>query len=210
MNQPGIAKRLREYLENSETIMAKKLSDYIKRSELEESSIEVLVRAVVWFDEMNEGIEPSKVEYGHVDDFRSWLKKGRAGSTANTYMAMTKGFFGWMHRRGHIQTDPFDGVRRFVVEDKKFAVYTPEENRRIMKIADLRWRTIVCLALCSMRRAEILNLHVSDIDFERNEIYVKAKKKSENTWSWSIKGKNQGLIGIDDTIAQMLMKLIDG
>jgi len=195
--------------EFEKTKMYKRLKDYRNRSHLEESSEEVLNRTVKRFVELHGDIEPDQVRYGHADDFRSWLKKGRAGSSANTYLAMIGGLFSWLLRRGYIGSDPFDGVKRFKVAEKKFDIFAPDEIRRIIKVADDRWRAIVCLGLCSMRRAEILNLLVSDIDFESNEIHIKGKKKSETTWTWHIKNHNEALVGIEESVAQMLRKLID-
>jgi len=195
--------------EFEKTKLNNRLTDYMGRSHLEESSEEVLRRAVKWFVELHGDIEPALVRYGHADDYRSWLKKGRAGSSANTYLAMIGGLFKWLLRRGYIGSDPFDGVKRFKVAERKFDIYTPEEIRRIIKVADDRWRAVVCLGLCSMRRAEIQNLLVSDIDFASNEIHIKPKKLSETTWPWQIKNHNEALVGIEDSIAQMLMKLID-
>ena len=134
-----------------------RLDQYIKRRNLEESSEDVLRRSIKWFVELNVDISLAEVNYGHVDDFRSWLKKGRSGSTANTYMAMAKGLFSWLFKRGYIESDPFDGCKRYGVSGRHFDIYKPEEIRRILLVADIRWRAIVCLALCSMRRAEILN-----------------------------------------------------
>jgi len=189
--------------------ITERLREYIGRSHLAESSVDVLSRAVKWFCELHQGIAPADVGYGHVDDYRSWLRKGRAGTTANTYLAMIGGFFGWMFRRRYIEHDPFEGIKRYTTAERQFEQYSTEEIRRILKVADLRWRAIVCLALCSMRRAEILNLHVSDIDFERNEVHIKGKVKSAISWPWSIKNHNEALVGIDDSIAQMLMRLTE-
>ena len=191
--------------------MTRRLIEYINRSHYAESSEQVLERAVRWFGgvELHQGIVPGQVEYGHIDDYRSWLRKGRAATTANTYMAMIKGFFGWMFRRQYIRSDPFEGCQRYAIAERQFEQYSVDEVRRILEAANLCWRAIVCLALCSMRRAEILNLHVSDIDFERNEIHIRPKIKSETTWPWTIKNHNEALVGIDDTIARMLMELIE-
>jgi len=185
------------------------LRDYLKRSNIEESSVEVLKRSVRWFIEMHGDIKPQDVTFSHVDDFRAWLRKGRSGSTANTYMAMIKGIFRWLRDRGDIRSNPFDGVKRYGTSAKNYDIYKPDEIRRVLRVADLRWKTIVCLALCSMRRAEILNLHVSDIDFERNEIRIIGKIKSPISWPWSIKNHNEALVGINEMIAKMLIELIE-
>jgi len=207
----AVVSRLAERRQNmiQSAIFEQRLREYINRSHLAESSEQVLERAVRWFCEQHREISPAQVEYGHIDDYRSWLRKGRAATTANTYLAMIKGFFGWMLSRQYIRSDPFESVKRYAIAERQFEQYTTEEVRRILKVAKLRWRAIICLALCSMRRAEILNLHVSDIDFERNEIHIRPKVKSETTWPWSIKNHNEALVGIDDTVARMLMQLTD-
>jgi len=184
-----------------------RLYEYIERSDLAESSIAILERAVRWFEQQHENIELNRIRYGHVDDFRSRLKKGRAGTTANTYMSMISGFFGWLNRRGYIEIDPFDGIKRFAESERQFSIYSIEEINRILKVANTLWRTIVCLALSSMRRAEILNLHVADIDFGSNEIHIRPKIKTETTWPWQIKNHNEALVGIDESVTKMLIEL---
>ena len=191
-----------------QSTMDEALRSYLKRSSLEESSVEVLKRAVRWFVEMND-IAPENVTYGEVDDYQSWLSKGRAATTVNTYMAMIGGMFRWLRDRGKIQANPFGGVKRMSAAERHFETFETEEIGRILRVADLRWRAIVCLALCSMRCAEILNLHVSDVDFERNEVHIKPKIKSATTWKWSIKNHNEALVGIDESIARMLMELTE-
>lgn len=186
-----------------------RLREYINRSHLEESSVEVLVRSIRWFTELHGPIGPDEIGYGHMDDFRSWLRKGRSGSTANTYMAMTKGFFSWMFKRRYIRNDPFEGIKRYSKAGRQFDIYTPDEIRRILMVADPRWRTIVCLALSSMRRGEILNLHVSDIDFEKNEIHIQPKVRTATTWPWHIKNHDEALVGIDESIARLLIDMIE-
>lgn len=192
-------------MQQSET--AERFCEYINRSDLAESSRVVLERVVRWWIRMHGEVELNRIRYGHVDDFRSWLKKGRAGTTANTYMSMIGGFFGWLNRRGYIECDPFDGIKRYPEAERQFAVYEIADIDRILKVADLRWRAMVCLALSSMRRAEILNLHVSDVDFAANTIHIRPKGKSETTWPWSIKNHNEALVGIDESVAKMLIEL---
>jgi len=72
-----------EQSEFEKTILGKRLRDYRNRSHLAESSESVLNRALRWFCELHGDIDPVDVGYGHVDDFRSWLKKGRAAASAN-------------------------------------------------------------------------------------------------------------------------------
>lgn len=190
-----------------QSAIAVRLREYQMRSNLEESSEEVLERAARWFVDLHGDIDPNDVTYGHVDDFRSWLLKSRSGSTANTYTSMLRGLFRWLRDRGHIRINPFDGMKKCTESVRQFSIYSHEEVGRILRVANLRWKAIVCLALCSMRRTEILNLVVSDIDFEKNEIHLMPKTASATTWPWSIKNHNEAYIGIDDSISKMLIEL---
>ncbi|MHC4326196.1 MAG: tyrosine-type recombinase/integrase [Planctomycetota bacterium] len=190
-------------------IMQQRLFEYIERSDLQESSVMILRRAVKWFLRLYPGMDPAAVRYGHVDDFRSWVKSGRSGASANTYVSMIKAFFGWMFKRGHIETDPFEGFKRFIVPERHYELYSADEISRIMSVADDRWKAIIYLGLNSMRKAEILNLCSSDIDFEKNLIHIQPKKQTASTWLWHIKDHNEALVGFDDTVAKLLIGQIE-
>ena len=186
--------------------VSSRLAEYKARSDLRESSIEILDRAVKWFIQQFGDIDPAEIRYGHADDFKSWLAKGRSRSSANTYLSIFKPFFGWLNKRRYIEQDPFDGVKLYIVPEKKIEIYSLDEIERILKIANQIWRTIICLALCSMREAEILNLVVSDIDFAKNLILISAKKDTNTTWLWQIKDYHQAYIGFDDCITKLLIE----
>lgn len=206
--------------------VSERLREYKARSHLRESSEENLDRAVRWFIELHGDIEASAVRYGHIDDFKSWLIKPRrriiphanrqgshyqpSAATANSYLAIFKPFWGWLAKRGYIETDPFDGITLYPVTAPKYKQYSVEEVGRILIVADLRWRSIVCLGLCSMREAEILNLVISDIDFAENMILINPKIDTATTWRWDIKDYEREFIGLDDSIAGLLLRLIDG
>lgn len=186
-----------------------RLVEYKARSLLEESSIELLDRAARWFVELHSDMDTRMIQFGHIDDYKRWLAKGRSTNSANIYLAIFKPFFAWLAKRRYIEFDPCDGVRLYPHIQRKFEQYSIDEIQRILKIADQRWRTMVCLALCSMREAEILNLVVSDIDFDKNLILISAKTKTLYTWPWGIKDKDQAYIGIDDSISRLLIECID-
>jgi len=181
---------------------------YLSRSDLAESSVEITGRAVRWFTELFGDIDAEQINYGHADDFKAWLAKGRSKSSANTYLRTIKPFFAWLAERRHIEQNPFDKkLRLYVVGEQKRPLYTPDEIERLFAVADLRWKVIVALALNSMRRGEILNLVLSDIDFEKNLILITPKKDTEYTWRWDIKNHNQAYIGLPESVANLLVKL---
>jgi len=204
--------------------VSKRLQEYKARSHLRESSEENLDRAIEWFVDLHGDMEASTVRFGHVDDFRSWLLKPRrrviphtnrrgkpyqpGPASANAYLAIIKPFFGWLVKRGYLDQDPFDGVKLYKTTPPKNRTFTVDEIGRILQVADRRFQTIVCLALCSMRAGEIMNLVVSDIDFSENLILVNPKRQTDQTWKWEIKDYERQYIGFDESIASLLTRLI--
>jgi len=175
------------------------------RSDLRESSAEILDRAVRWFVKLFGDLDASTITYSHIDDFKKWLSNGRSRRSANCYLGMLKSFFGWLARRRYIVSSPFEGITLFKVTQKKFAIYTPDEIKRIYAVADNLWTLIMSLALCGMRVSEILNLVVKDIDFENNRIKITAKKDTPTTWRWDIKDYAEAYIGLDDSVTKLLI-----
>lgn len=208
-----------------EQSVSERLREYKARSHLRESSEEILDRAVKWFTDLHGDMAAAAIRFGHADDYKSWLIKPRrrivphserqggwyqpSPGTANTYLAMIKPFFGWLARRDYIERDPFDGVTLYPSSPQKYDQYATDEIQRILNVADRRWRAMVCLALCSMREAEILNVVVSDIDFAENVILVSPKADTAVTWRWDIKDYQREYIGFDETIASLLLHLTD-
>lgn len=186
-----------------------RLRDYQARSNHRESTDEMLRRAVRWFVELNGDLPAMEIKYGQADDYRSWLIKGRSASSANTYLSLIKAFFGWMAKRRHVEADPFDAVTLYPMTPKVYEQYKPDELQRIFRAAKTpQWRTMIALALCSMREAEILNLVVSDIDFAEKVILINPKRRTAMTWPWDIKDYQRAYIGIDETIVGLLTQLV--
>lgn len=180
---------------------------YLERSKLRESSVEIYSRAIRWFVELSDDLDVRVIDYGHAEDFKTWLAKGRSESAANTYLRPIKAFFSWLARRRYVDRDPFDGIKLYIVAEKKFDIYSLDEIARMLKVADLRWQVIISLALNSMRQGEILNLVLSDIDFDKNLILVTPKKDTAYTWRWDIKDYNQAYIGLPACVVPLLIEL---
>jgi integrase len=189
--------------------LSDRLNEYKKRSHLRESSIEILDRSAKWFIELHGDLDPGNVTFGQIDDYKSWLLKGRSESAANTYLRVFRPLWSWMAKRGYIKYNPFDGVKLYQICEKKFDVYSFEEIERILTISSNLWRTIICLGLCGMRKSEILNLVISDISFDNNRLLITPKKKTEYTWLWDIKDHNQAYVGFDDTVNKLLKSQIE-
>lgn len=189
-----------------EQSVSSRIEEYKDRSDLRESSIELLDRAVRWFIGLCGDMDPKDIQYAHIDDYKKWLSKGRKNKSANTYLSIIKPFFKWLDKRRYIERDPFDGVKLYAVVDRKFEIYKNNEIERMLKVANHLWTTIICLALSGMREAEILNLVLSDVDFEKNMILITPKKDTSYTWKWDIKDHNQAYIGIDESVTKLLIE----
>ena len=176
---------------------------YLSIQDYRESSLEILGRAVRWYLELN---SDSSITQQGVDDYRAWLLKGRSRSSANTYLRMIKPFFKWIARRQRIQEPK---IKLYRQGSKKFRIYEADEISRIFDVADLRFRCIVALALSGMRRAEILNLAVRDVDFEKALILLSPKRDSETTWAWEIKNSKMAYIGISSYAVRWLSSLLE-
>ena len=70
----------------------------------------------------------------------------------------------------------------------------------VFKVADRRWRAIVTLALCGLRRSEILNLCRNDIDFVNMQVLITPKVNSFLTWEWENKNCLQTPVPLPRTI----------
>jgi len=194
---------------------------YLSCSDLAPSSVAIKRRAGRLFFELFGDMEPGKVTYSHAEGFRNRLaKNGRSRSTANIYFANFAPFFSWLVKSGHIRSNPFSQVKRFIVEEKDRPPYTPDEVSRMMMVSDERWQAMICLGLCSMRRSEILNLVVRDIYFDKEYIVISSKQDSKTTWRWQPKNHITGaivpcpeVVELPETtifLHQILMKICDG
>lgn len=182
---------------------------YLDRSGLAESSVAIKKRVLKKFVANFGDMDVSNVNFGHVEDFKNIVKKGRSESSANMDLQNFKPFFSWLVKRGYIRMNPFAGLKLYNVPEKQRPIYTPEEIERILLVGGLRWNAAVLLALCSMRRSEVLNLVVRDIDFDNGRILVSPKKDTANTWRWDIKDYNQALVPMPELVAKYLIELME-
>lgn len=204
--------------EQSATRISGLFTLYVSASDLAESSAAIKKRALGFFVKAFGDCKADSVDYGRAEDFKNCLTKGRSRESANIYLKNFKPFFGWLVKRGFIKQNPFDQLTMFKCGEKKRDLYTAEEIERIIRVCDDRWKAIVLLALCSLRRAEVLNLTVAEIHFDKSYILITPKKDTEQTWQWEIKNHNQAIVPLPETITlpdmtvnlhQLLISLIE-
>ena len=200
---------------------------YLTCSQLTESSVAIKQRALEHFLFLCGDRNVGDISYELGEDYRNGLyntlsvmgrEPAKVRQSVNIYLTNFKAFVSWLAKRHLIQFHVWREVRAFTVDEARVRPYTAAEIARILRIADTRWRAMVLLGLMSMRRAEILNLVVRDIHFDRNYIQIAPKKDTATTWRWSIKNHQQALVPlapvietIDETIDlhALLIELIE-
>ena len=78
----------------------------------------------------------------------------------------------------------------------------------MLKANDLLWKTKILIAkTAGLRRGEILNLTVNDIDFAKSKIIVQPKSESDYTWRWVVKDKERRELPLVESVAQLLANI---
>jgi integrase len=166
---------------------------YLSRTKLADNSVEIKSRAVRYFIEAFGDIDVEDVDYGIAEDYVNILTKGRSAGSVNTYLQNIKPFFEWLVKRGFIKVNPFGLIKKLQTMELKRDLYTADEIERMLLISDKRWQVIIMLALCSLRRSEILNLCVKDLRFDKSYITITPKADTNLTWLWDLKNHQQAI-----------------
>lgn len=143
-----------------------------------------MLAAVGHFKDVDIGL----IDYAAAEDYQaSLLDKGLRKVSANSYVKAMRSLFGWAERRSYIDANPFEKIKLFRVP-RKIHVFTDAEIEAMLKVADLKWQLrIIAANTAGLRKGEILNMTMDDIDFEKGEMYVKVKEDTEGTWAWEPK-----------------------
>ena len=96
--------------------------------------------------------------------------------------------------------------------DGEIRIYEPEEFERLLGACRSRlWQGRILLAKsAALRRGEILNLTVRDVDFEAGTITIRPKKETRDTWRWVPKSKKVRVVPLAEAVAKFLIKYIWG
>lgn len=117
-----------------------------------------------------------------IERFRkSKLKDGRTKSTCNRYLQLLKRMFNVAIEEGYAEENPVRKVKLYSEKDNlKERTLKPNEEIRLMETCSETLRPIITVALnTGMRRAEILNLKWSQIDFKARRIRVEKTKSGK-------------------------------
>lgn len=145
----------------------------------------------------------------HAQQYVLYLtQRGLAPASVNMYLRSVRAFFRWLVDSEILQRDPFRRVRQ--IRDKAVG-HTPYEDAEITAVLeqcrDDRWRLIMLLALTAgLRRGEILNLTVAEIDYHAMTITIRAKAGTDRTWAWEIKDHESRTVPLTSLTETLLLR----
>ena len=184
------------------------VSEYMQTSELMDLAETTREQKVRLF----EGISTM---FKYVDEFDAneyrlhLLKTGKKKVSVNSYVGMTRPIFRWAVRQDWIADDPFDGVRKFRIPQERIHVYKPCQVEAILAVSTDLWRARVLAAVTAgLRRSEVLNLTLDDIDFENCEITVQPKHDTQEKWEWYPKSKKYRVVPLVPKLYNLLVSKI--
>lgn len=173
---------------------------YLKTADLRPASVRFKRLAHKYFQELFKDMPVTEVTRLMAEDYRFFLAKGRSKRSANGYLANYKPFWKWLFRHGAIPQNPFEDIRPFRITESKHLTFTAAELSRLVKAASRLWRVRICLGLLGMRRGEMLNLTVRELNQSGpySHILLSPKSKSPTTWEWGIKDHAQRMVALPE------------
>lgn len=175
---------------------------YLERSDLRPASVRFKRKALAYFLEWFDDIPVGCVTAAKAEDYRKLLAKGRSKRSANGYLANFKPFFGWLLRHGAIRSDPFYGLRLYRITELKRETFKARELSWMIRLASRLWRVRICCGLLGMRRSEVLNLTIREINFSgpQAHILLTPKTKTDTTWPWGLKSHACRMVALPEAM----------
>ncbi len=177
---------------------------------IERATAELTMRTFGYFAEAVGDRDIAEVGYTEVERFQKWiLDTGRGKVSANIYLKTARPVFRWAIRRGYLETDPFREVKLFRIPKQFIRIYEKLEFNEMLLNCDDFWRARLLLAkTAGLRRGEVQNLTIGDVDFERKVIYIQGKKETKDTWRWIPKGKDVRTLPLVFQLSAVLTRII--
>jgi len=145
------------------------------------------------------------------EKFRSHiLNTGKNKVTANMYCKTIRPMFRWAVRNKRIKDDPFKNLRLLKIPKKEVRILEPEEIGRLLKACpSVLWKARIALAVtAALRRGEVLNLTIGDVDFNSMVINIREKKDGLYVWRWIPKDKDSRPLPLTDYAARLLTEVM--
>lgn len=143
---------------------------------------------------------------------KSLADSGLAPATANMYLRAVKTFFRWAVEAEILPKNPFRAVKFFKDTARGRRLYAIGEVERLLAACpDDRWRLMIALGITTaMRRGEIFNLTVGEIDYQAGVIAIREKPDTPQTWAWKIKDSDGRTVPITPLVERLLLAVQAG
>lgn len=154
-----------------------------------------------------------RVGYKDAERFQAHLSdSGLSNVSCNIYVKTIRPVFRWAMRRELIEQDPFRNLNLFRVPKNRIRIYDPKECQQIAEACPTKlWKARVLLArTAGLRRGEVLNLTIGDVDFENGMIFIQPKKESSRVWRWSVKDIDRREVPLTHDLSILLACILDG
>ena len=155
----------------------------------------------------------SRIEQVTPEIVRTWFFLGRSNrnwsaATFLTYHKSLEVFFRWCIHEGHLTQNPVTDIECPRLEKKLPRKLTKQEALRLLEVAYnyphrhayLRFRNHALLAtfmFAGLRKQELINLKLSDVDLENRSIFVRQGK-----------GAKDRVIPMNQTLAEILARYL--
>jgi integrase len=139
---------------------------------------------------------------------RTWKDKPVTATTVNMYTRAIKAFFSWLFEAEVLGKNPFGKLKPLREERQGKPPYENDEMTRLLRFCQGdRWRLIMALAVTTgMRRGEILNLTIDELDYHEGLIQIKPKVATAHTWPWTIKDRQARCVPMTAMVESMLLR----
>ncbi|MBW2331127.1 MAG: site-specific integrase [Deltaproteobacteria bacterium] len=140
------------------------------------------------------------------------LASGLAIATVNKDIRTLRRVFNLaIEPRGYLADgqNPFSKIKQRKKATKPIRYVSVKEYWSLQEAMDsIWWQALISVAYGSgLRKSEMLNLTWSDIDFDKNLIYIRVKKSTEQTIEWEPKDHENRIVPMSEQTAQLLADL---
>jgi integrase/recombinase XerC len=130
--------------------------------------------------------DPKEVTADDVRLFMLKLQETNSSQSIHDYYRTIKRFFNWLIEEELLKVSPMSKIKSPKVEKKVIVPFTPEHLRSLFKLCDpttfsgLRNRAMIIILLdTGIRKIELCNMSIDDLDFDRGIIKIHGKGAKE-------------------------------
>jgi integrase len=187
---------------------------HVMKGQVAYATLRDQMRALTFFKKfIDRPIVIAKIQPRHAEAFIAHrLASGSTTATANKDIRTLRRVFNLaIEPRGHLAEgqNPFAKMKQRKKAQQPIRYVTVEEYRKLMNAAEKTWwKALISIAYGSgLRRDEILNLTWADIDFEKQQIRVSAKRTTHEILVWEPKDHENRTVPMSKESAKLLVDL---